>query len=374
MRVAIVPESGEHSASSRHRALQHVPRLRERLGEVEVLLPADDVPPPRSAADRARFFAVHAQRCVERARTLRRALPSYDAVLVQRGAYPLGPGWVVDAVDRFEGRVVLDLDDAVFVTSPGLRARGAAARWLYGPQQARRVLRRADAVIASTPAVAESLPGRGRADAVLPTVPDPSRYATAPARRGAPLRLIWAGNPGNLAYLDPLAGPLARLRAEGIAELEVVCSRPWSGPARFRRWRLEDETAVFADADVGLMPLPDTSYTRAKAGFKLLQYMAAGLAVIASPVGVNRGLVARSGAGILADDETQWERTIRELASSAALREALGDRGRRFVCGYADLDAQAAAIAALLSGADRPSLPVRPGAARTAGSPAPGRC
>jgi glycosyl transferase family 1 len=372
MRVAIVPESGDQSASTRHRALQHVPRLRERLGEVDVLLPADDVPPPRNAADRARFFAVHARRCVERARGLRLNLPSYDAVLVQRGAYPLGPGWVIHALDGFEGRVVLDLDDAVFMTSPALRARSAAARWLYGPQQSRRVLGRADAVIASTPAVAESLPGGRRADAILPTVPDPSRYATARARREGPLRLIWAGNAGNLGYLDPLAGPLARLRAEGIAELEVVCSRPWSGPARFRRWRLEDETAMFADADVGLMPLPDTPYTRAKAGFKLLQYMAAGLAVIASPVGINHHLVGRSGAGMLAHGEAQWERAIRQLASSATLREALGGRGRVFVCSYVDLDAQAAAIAGLLRGDARPSA--RPAAARTAGSPTLGRC
>jgi glycosyltransferase involved in cell wall biosynthesis len=159
----------------------------------------------------------------------------------------------------------------------------------------------------------------------------------------------WVGTPGNLGYLDPLSGVFARLRQAGVAELEVVCTRPWSGPARFRRWLLAEEAEVFARYDVGIMPLPDLPFTRAKAGFKLLQSLASAVPVVASPVGVNRFLLEESGGGILASTPDEWERALRQLAARPELRAELGARGRRFVASYADLDAQADTLAALLS-------------------------
>jgi len=111
---------------------------------------------------------------------------------------------------------------------------------------------------------------------------------------------------------------------------------------------------VFARFDVGVMPLIDSDYARAKAGFKLLQYMAAGLPVVASPVGVNTQLVPDSGAGVLADTPAAWERALRELAVDPELRARQGSRGRAFVESYADLGAQAERIAELLRGPPRP--------------------
>jgi glycosyltransferase involved in cell wall biosynthesis len=140
-----------------------------------------------------------------------------------------------------------------------------------------------------------------------------------------------------------------RLRADGDAELEVVSTYPWDGPARFRRWTIEEEVSVFARFDVGIMPLPDTPYTRAKAGFKLLQYMAAGLPVVASPIGINRDLVEQSGGGLLAATSAEWEEALRLLCGDPGLRARLGRKGRHFVERYADLDGQAATIARLLS-------------------------
>jgi glycosyltransferase involved in cell wall biosynthesis len=98
------------------------------------------------------------------------------------------------------------------------------------------------------------------------------------------------------------------------------------------------------------MPLSNTPYARAKAGFKLLEYMAAGLPVVASPVGVNAELITRSGAGYLAASADEWDAALRELATSVELRRELGARGRSFVEAYVDLDGQARALAALLRG------------------------
>ena len=328
MRIGVVTEAGAWGASARYRALQHVERLAEQLGDVDVLLPDDVVERRPGARGRALFFAEHGRRYVRRARELGARLGDYDALLVQRGVYPLGPGIATRAVERFAGRVVYDLDDAVFVVSPGLARKGRGARWLYGPHQAVRLLRRADAIVVSTENLAALLPFGLEATAVLPTVPDPARYPRAEHANGKPALVGWVGNQGNLDYLDPLAPVMERLSNEGLLRLEVVSSAPWHGPATFRPWSLAEEASVFARHAIGIMPLPEGPYTRAKAGFKLLQSLAAGVPVVASPVGVNRHLVEASGAGLLAETADEWEDALRRLAGDVGLRARLGARGR----------------------------------------------
>jgi hypothetical protein len=349
MRVGVVTGMGAWSPSTRHRALQHVPRLSRRVGEVDVLLPRDEVRRSPGRTGRARYFATHLLRYLDRWRELRRVLPDYDALLVQRSLYQFGPGGLAREIARYPGRVVFDLDDAVFSPHPDLARKGPAARWLYGPQQARRICRRADAIVVSTAQIADSLPPGTPDPVVLPTVPDVAGYELA-RHEAVGGTVGWAGTPGGLMFLDPLAPVFDRLQSRGLASVEVVSSAPWNGPARFTSWRLEDERALFARFAVGIMPLPDTPYTRCKAGFKLLQYMAAGVPFVASPVGINVDLAQVSGAGRLARDPGQWEHELTTLLEDPGLRREMGARGRAFVERYADLDDQADLLAGLLTG------------------------
>jgi hypothetical protein len=347
MRIAIVTEQPAHGGSSFYRGAQHVSRMRARGVAVDLLSPQALERSRPGQIGRAGYFARHAAGYVRRWRTLARTLPLYDAVLVQRGLYPLGPASIVNALERVHGPVVFDLDDAVHVVSPQLATRSAAARWAYGSQQGRRLLERADAVVVSTPALADTLDRP--VDAILPTVPDTTGYPSVEQLAHPPLRVGWVGSAGNLRYLDPLREVFARLRADRIAELTVVCSEPWDGPAAFVRWRRRDDPAMFGHFDIGIMPLPDIPYARTKAGFKLLQHMAAGSPVVASPVGVNTQLVRDSDAGVLATRPHEWDAAIRELAGDLATRCRMGAAGRAFTLSYADLDRQCDTLLGLLS-------------------------
>jgi len=347
-RLLVLTEMDPWSASTRYRALQHIPRLRPFFERVDVSLPGDSV---SGSSDRLRYFGAHAVRYALRGLSVRGSLRAADVAFVQRGLYPMGPALVASTLVRFEGRVVLDLDDAVFSLKPSLASRGALARWLFGSQQARAIIRRADAIVVSTPALADAIPAGAAAATILPTVPDPSRYSPVHHDETTPAVVGWAGTSGNLRYLDPLRPVFERLGAEGIARLEVVSSGAWKGPSTFRPWSLAEEAALFRRFSIGIMPLPETDYTRAKAGFKLLQYMASGLPVVASPVGVNRELIEQSNAGLLATEADEWEAALRQLAADADLRRRLGGNGREFVKAYADLDGQARTLAQLL-GAD----------------------
>jgi glycosyltransferase involved in cell wall biosynthesis len=348
MRIAIITEQPATNGSSFYRALQHVERLRARGHVVETSSPTALVARP-GPVGKAAFFGRHAVAYAARLPELRTVIGRADAVLVQRGLYPMGPAALTRAFSGFRGHVVYDLDDAVFLPSPTLRARGRAARWLYGPEQAKVLLERADAVVVSTAAVAELLPGR-TPDVILPTVPDVRGYPTTRHTDAAGVRVGWVGSRGNLRYLDPLAPVFQDLSDRGVAQLTVIADAPWNGPGQFRQWRREDDPAMFGSFDIGIMPLPDEAYTRAKAGFKLLQYMAAGAAVVASPVGLNRELVTASGAGLLADSVADWSTALERLAGDPALRARMGAQGQTFMGGYADVDAQADVLVRLLSG------------------------
>jgi hypothetical protein len=349
MRAAILAQGPENVGSTYWRALQHVPRLERRGVEVDVLIPREVEPHAGGRVNQAVYFARHALAYLALGATLRRDLGGYDAVLVQRGAYPMGPSWNVRALDRFHGRVVLDLDDNVFATSPRLATKRRAARWLYGPQQTRYLLERADSIIVSTEELARVLPGR-TPDFVLPTVPDIDGYPTVTHTADLPIQVGWTGNAGNLMYLDALRDVFERLFREGLVTLEVMCSEPWDGPATFRRWSRSGEVDALSRYDVGIMPLPDTAYTRAKAGFKMLMYMGVGSAVLTSPVGINSDLINSSGAGVLCRSPAEWEAALRRLASDRETRERMGTRGQWFVRSYSDLETQADRLLAALGG------------------------
>ena len=98
-----------------------------------------------------------------------------------------------------------------------------------------------------------------------------------------------------------------------------------------RRWSSGGEAGELADADVGVSWLPDDSWSRGKCGLKVLQYMAAGLPVVANPVAMNRRMVVDGVTGLLASTPQEWAAAIARLAADPALRHKMGQAGRRMV-------------------------------------------
>jgi glycosyltransferase involved in cell wall biosynthesis len=83
--------------------------------------------------------------------------------------------------------------------------------------------------------------------------------------------------------------------------------------------------------DIGIMPLPQEDWAKGKSGYKLIQYMACGLPVVASPVGVNVALLEGGDVGFLATSIAEWRDALSRLIRDARLREQLGAAGRRHV-------------------------------------------
>ena len=96
-------------------------------------------------------------------------------------------------------------------------------------------------------------------------------------------------------------------------------------------WSEASEISSLQTLDVGVMPLTDGLFERGKCGYKLIQYMACGLPVVASPVGVNKELVKHGVNGFLADSTEDWMQALKTLCNDPALRERMGAAGRRLV-------------------------------------------
>jgi glycosyltransferase involved in cell wall biosynthesis len=96
-------------------------------------------------------------------------------------------------------------------------------------------------------------------------------------------------------------------------------------------WRQDTEAAEIAAADVGISWVPDDPWSRGKCGLKILQYQAAGLPVIANPVGVHPNMVRDGATGFTAVSTEEWVASITRLVSEPELRRQLGTAGRRQV-------------------------------------------
>jgi len=113
-------------------------------------------------------------------------------------------------------------------------------------------------------------------------------------------------------------------------------------------WSEEGEVDALRAFDIGVMPLPDTPWERGKCGYKLIQYMAVGLPVVASPVGVNTKIVQEGVNGFLAADDAAWAQALRTLAADAEMRGKFGAAGRRLVEEQYTLQVQAPRLAGLI--------------------------
>ena len=152
---------------------------------------------------------------------------------------------------------------------------------------------------------------------------------------GETVVLGWIGSASSAQYLELLRAPLARLakRCPKI-RLRLVGVASWSCagvPVEAKDWRLDEESGDLAGFDIGIMPLTEDRWTLGKGGYKLLQYMASGLPVVASPVGINREIVVDGITGHLAGTGEQWEEKLFELAADAELRARMGRMGRERV-------------------------------------------
>ncbi|WP_420136646.1 glycosyltransferase [Sphingomonas sp.] len=253
-------------------------------------------------------------------------VPPCDICIVQRAALPS-----VRAVDALVARLgtlgaalIVDVDDAFVAMGDHPEAAS------YRPLNA--AIERAIAASAeswfSTPELAHLYGHVAHRHAVIPNGLDPRlwrdwRRARAEPFRQEKVRMLYMGTATHAADFGSIRPALEQLASEraGQFDLTVIGIAPDIAPAdwlhrlsppaeaipyaRFVRW-LRDQGPF----DLGLAPLVDTAFNRAKSDIKLLDYAALGLLPVVQDCPAYRGDDKAADIAVYASD---WLQTLRDV-------------------------------------------------------------
>lgn len=319
-------------ASSRTRFLSYLPALKADGIEVTVSpFFGDDYLPTLYGGRKAKLAAILGYYW-RRLKALRKAR-SYDLIWVEKEALP----WMPLAIELFllQGvPFILDFDDAWFHRYA--TQKNALIRRLLGTKFERLVKRARVTVVGNDflAAWARGAEAREILQQPTPVKLESYRQVTSKVTNG-PLRIGWIGTPTTAkAYLRPLLPVLAEIVKDGWASLTIVGAQGVDFSdigATVVPWHETHEVEQLHGFDVGIMPLSDDPWCLGKCAYKLIQYMAVGLPVIASPVGMNCTVVQHGVNGFLAGSLDEWRDALLTLANDPGLRRRMGEAGRALV-------------------------------------------
>ena len=349
LRVLALTRYGRKGASSRMRFEQFVPVLAKFGVDVEIAPLLRDEYLERLYSRQPKALGQILSDYLRRLLWLLR-VRHFDLLWIEKELFPDLPGWFEYLLAVLGIRYVVDYDDAIFhnydlSTNPWRRLLG---------NKIDGVMRKSVLVVGGNAYLAARAKAAGASRIeIIPTVIDLDRYSVKTKNLSEPLVIGWVGSAATVKYLDIALPALQLLAKEYPIQLRVV-GAVFAAPRLdidCRPWSEQDEVQQIQSFDIGIMPLADSPWERGKCGYKLIQYMACGVPVVASPVGVNEEIVEHNASGYLAGEMNAWVDALRSLAESSARRREFGIRGRKLVEDRYCLQVVAPRLASLLKDA-----------------------
>ena len=308
---------GKNVPSRRFRIDALAPFLAKRSIELTELCPIISKYPPSSRLLRLPWFSAA---LLERLTFIYRSR-GYDAVILQREMISTLP-----TLERLLPKPrVLDVDDAIY-----LHRNGRAAEY---------IARSCSLVVCGNHYLAEKFSQWNSNVVVIPTGVDTDQLQPILNRNVTELQIIgWIGTSGNYRYLELIEPALRKVLASfPNARLQIISNqfpvflKHLGAQLDFRQWHPGIENDLLPRFSIGIMPLADGEWERGKCAFKMLQYMAAGVPVVVSPVGINKDIINRHDVGVTAVSESQWTEALAMFLNTPRIRARAGINGRRVV-------------------------------------------
>lgn len=332
MKLLMLTRYEQLGASSRMRFYQYLPWLREAGISVTIIPFFPDAYVRDLQRDTRKFSEVF--RAYLRRIWALVNCSDYDLLWIEKETLPWLPAWFERVLLKKTVPYVLDYDDAVFHLYDQHR-NPAIKALLSGKHPA--LMKGASLVTAGNQYLADFARRAGAVNvSVLPTVIDLERYQLNCVTRqkgNTPPVVGWIGQRVTARFLEPYKNIFRRFLDAGLGRFSAIGidADALGLPMTSIAWSDATEVASLASFDIGIMPLVDEPFERGKCGYKLIQYMACGLPVVASPVGVNCQIVEHGVNGFLADTPQQWEEALQTLLLDRGLRDRMGQAGRRKV-------------------------------------------
>ena len=333
-RIIVLTKYPRMGASSRLRTLQYLPLLEEQGFEFTVQSLFDDTYLKNLYSQKGRSKSVLGKLYLKRLLTLCTA-KSYDAIWIEKEVFPYLPAFAEKVLALFGVNYVVDYDDAIF-HNYDLSSNKFIRFFLANKID--KVMKNASYVFAGNSYLAERAGLAGAKQIQLvPTVVDHLRYKKNKQSVGDVLTVGWIGSPSTQKYVvEILPELLAAYQKHPFRLLLVGATAGIREELKgldvdIRNWHEQTEANLINLMDIGIMPLKDGPWEKGKCGYKLIQYMACEVPVVASDVGVNCEIIGNEKAGLLAKNKSDWSDALLKLLESTELRESCGKAGRSIV-------------------------------------------
>jgi len=273
----------------------------------------------------------------------------YDKIVIEKEIFPYLPSWTERILSFLGVKYIVDYDDAIFHNydlNPN--------KWIrfFLKDKIDLVMRSAQMVIAGNEYLAERAKKSGAKNViVIPTVIDIERYHHKQIFRQDKTVIGWIGSPSTFKYVKTLFPVFEKLAKQYPIEIQIVGAKEAvsvSFPIQFLDWTEHSEVNSISAFDIGIMPLEDSPWEKGKCSYKLIQYMACGIPVVASPVGMNVEVVSEGHNGFLAKDVADWFNALEELSNGKDKCRTFGSSGRQLIERRFTVQSQLKTVVALL--------------------------
>lgn len=367
MNILILPKYGQMAATTRYRFSQYLPFLEREgisfsvsplLSDVYLAGRFQNGRTPLAEVTLCYLSRMWLLLKVLLATTVSvRGSAKYDLLIIHCELFPFLPPFFEFALSLLNVPYIYDFDDAIF-HQYDQHPRHLVRRIFSN--KISYIISKAKMVFAGSPYLADYAKRFNPSVEDMPTVvsikayqtrswPEPLKVISTTTLPSRPFVIGWIGTPSTTPYLSEVAEALRifceRYPDPGQIQIKLVGASsallpPMRGvPIEIIPWTEASETTIIQSFDVGIMPLPDEPWARGKCAFKLLQYMACGIPVIASPVGMNKNVVlntemahrnsaADGPTGLLASTSAEWVAAFEDFYQHPSRAIAMGRQGR----------------------------------------------
>lgn len=285
-------------------------------------------------------------------------LGKYDFVWIHRETIPVGPAILEFLIARvFRKKIIYDFDDAIWIENYSSANKGVASI-LKSYKKVGAICRYSYKIAGGNAFLADYAQQFNPAAEVIPTTIDTRQHhnkiKTAQSKEKPVIG--WTGTHSTLVQLASIVPQLEALQKTFDFQLMIICNEdPLFTTLKYKyiQWSKASEIEDLLEFDIGIMPLRNTDWERGKCGFKALQYMALGIPVVASAVGVNQEIITDAENGYLIPPESpeEWKTKLLLLLKDERLRATTGAKGRQTVIAHYSVESNKEKYLRLFSGA-----------------------
>lgn len=308
-------------ASSRVRAIQYIPLLENEANLLVKWIPRISTK-PKTLFSKLFIFPIK-KRFSSLKRTYNLLFKKWDIIFIQKIFIP---NWLLKKINKNGIPIIYDFDDAIYIEQKGQKSNELRTS---------QMLKAASKVIISTHDLLPFCEKNNTKPIIITSAVDTERIKPIKKIYDEKITIGWIGSHSTTDFLKDINVPLKNISENYKVRILVVGAMPGFQLKKLKiaskKWSLEKEADLINEMDIGIMPLPDTDYAKAKGGYKLYLYMSAGIPIIASPIGINSDIIKHGINGFLANSNEEWIKYLTKLIDNKQLREKMGESGREII-------------------------------------------